>query len=63
MAHLLSFWVVQSAARSLAIYRVRGDWGAVLGEVDFMIEEGGLRRRGRYYRNLYTVSIQHILFW
>ena len=63
MAHLLSFRIVQSATIALATYRVRGCWGAVLGEVDFMVEEGGLRRRGGYYRDLCSVSVQYMLFW
>ena len=29
----------------------------LLGEIDFMVQEGGLCGRGRYYRDLYQLSI------
>jgi hypothetical protein len=40
-----------------------GSRGGVLGKVDFMVEEGGLRGCGRYDRDLRSISIQYALFW
>jgi hypothetical protein len=37
--------------------------GGLLGEVDFMVEEGGLGRRRGYYRHLYSISICYALSW
>jgi hypothetical protein len=36
--------------------------GAVLGEVDFMVEERGLRRRSGHDRDLRSISILTVLF-
>lgn len=43
MSHLLALLVVQTATAALAMYRVTGRGGAVLGKVDLMVEEGRLR--------------------
>lgn len=54
MAHLFSFLVVQSAKSSVrhSIAECGERRVYLLGEIDFMVQEGGLCRRGRYYRDL-----------
>lgn len=37
---------------------LRSVWGLVLGEVDFMVEEGGLRGCGGHYGDLIMISIR-----
>lgn len=59
MSHLLAILVVQTATAALAMYRVMGRGGAVLGKVDLMVEEGGLRRRCGQNRDLCHVSFYH----
>ena len=56
MAHLLPLWVVEAAAYVLAVYCIMDREGAVLGKVDFMVEEGGLCRRSGYYGDLSSMS-------
>lgn len=63
MAHLLPLWVVEAAANVLVVDCTMDREGAVLSKVDFMVEEGGLRRRGRYYRNLGSVSNEYAATW
>jgi hypothetical protein len=63
VSHLLAILVVQAATIVLAICRGHTGKGGLLGKVDFMVEEGGLRRRRGYYRHLYSVSIYYALFW
>ena len=63
VSHLLSFLVVQPAAVALAIARVTRGRGAVLGEIDLVVEEGGLRRRRRHNGHLCMVSCLHAVAW
>lgn len=56
MAHLLPLWVVEAAADLLAVHCIMDHEGAVLSEVDFMVEEGGLCRRSGYDGDLSSMS-------
>ena len=56
MAHLLPLWVVDTATDVLAVHRMVHYEGAVLSKVDFMVEEGGLRRRSGYDGDLGSMS-------
>lgn len=56
MAHLLPLWVVEAAADLLAVHCIMDREVAVLGKVDFMVEEGGLCRRSGYDGDLSSMS-------
>jgi hypothetical protein len=62
MSHLFSLLVVQSALLELAEQGLGRSVGIVLGEVDFMAQECGLRGRGRNYWDLYFVSTRYSTF-
>jgi hypothetical protein len=63
MAHLLSLRIVDAAIKVLAVYRIVRCEGAVLSKVDFMVEEGRLRRRCGYYSDLGSVSNVYAATW
>lgn len=57
MAHLLALLVVQAAGHLSARCSIVVGRGCVLGEVDLMVEEGGLRCRRGHDRHLWLVGI------
>ena len=54
MAHLLPLRIVEAAVKVLAVHRIMPREGAVLGKVDFMVEEGGLGDCGGHDGDLFA---------
>jgi hypothetical protein len=52
------FWLSSRLQMCQSRVSVAVGMGRVLGEVDFMVEEGGLRGCGGYYRDLVMISIR-----